>query len=492
MNHRQKEVQQAFLNDEKAVLKQLEENYQNALMEIDDKIANLLGRDDANMQNVIYQVDYQKALRSQVQGILDQLHANEFTTVSEYLANAYNTGFIGTMYDIAGQGIPLIIPINQEQVVRAIQHETKLSDSLYEALGKDTKRLSKQIAGEISRGISNAATYEEMTRNIASFSNIPRNNAARIARTEAHRIQCQATADAQWKAKEKGADVVKQWDATMDGNTRDTHRMLDGQLRELEEPFEAGGWKVMQPGGFGDPGEDCNCRCALLQRARWALDESELDTLKERAAFHGLIVDDSKKYGHEKAKDFSDYKNKYSVAAKLEEHYNNALKIEPSITNDMKEIANKIDVDLYGLEYRIKSKESYLEKIQKNGYDYEVKDIIRYTFGTDDPNDYVPNVQSIVENLKQMGYNTIEVKNFWLNDSNPYNGINTTVIEHKGQKFEVQFHTKESFEAKQKMHTLYEKQRKLTDIYSPEYIDLTDQMFAIADSITIPEGIGGI
>lgn len=27
----------------------------------------------------------------------------------------------------------------------------------------------------------------------------------------------------------------------------------------------------MQPGDFGDPAEDCNCRCALLQRARWAL-----------------------------------------------------------------------------------------------------------------------------------------------------------------------------------------------------------------------------
>ena len=30
----------------------------------------------------------------------------------------------------------------------------------------------------------------------------------------------------------------------------------------------------MQPGGFGDPAEDCNCRCALLQRARWALGDA--------------------------------------------------------------------------------------------------------------------------------------------------------------------------------------------------------------------------
>ena len=77
--------------------------------------------------------------------------------------------------------------------------------------------------------------------------------------------------DACYKAKDKGADVVKQWDASLDGKTRDTHRQLDGQIRELDEPFEVAGKKAMQPGGFNDPAEDCNCRCALLQRARWEL-----------------------------------------------------------------------------------------------------------------------------------------------------------------------------------------------------------------------------
>lgn len=301
MNSRQKEVQQLFLDNEKAVLKKLEANYQDALFEIDDKIERLLARDDANLQNVIYQVEYQKSLKSQLQTILETLHNNEFETVSEYLTKSYEDGFLGTMYDLQGQGVSLVIPIDQEQVVVAIEHETKLSEGLYAALGKDTKRLSKQIASEISRGISNNATYGEMARNIASFSNIPKNNAARIARTEAHRIQCKATADAQWKAKEKGADVVKQWDASLDGKTRDTHRELDGQIRELDEPFEVAGMKAMQPGGFGIASEDCNCRCALLQRARWAL---ENDFTKWDQETGGLV--------EIKAKDYDDFKMKYA------------------------------------------------------------------------------------------------------------------------------------------------------------------------------------
>lgn len=271
MNKKQKEVQQTFLNNEKAVLKKLESNYKDALDEINNRIAILQSRDDADMQYVIYQIEYQKALKAQVQAILEQLQSKNFDTVSAYLTKSYEDGFIGTMYDLQGQGIPLVFPIDQEQVVAAIQHETKLSESLYSSLGKDTKVLSKQIAGEISRGISNASMYSEMARNIAGYAGISKNKAMRIARTEAHRIQCKATADAQWKAKEKGADVVKQWDASLDGKTRDTHRLLDGQIRELDEPFEVMGMTAMEPGGFGDPSEDCNCRCALLQRARWAL-----------------------------------------------------------------------------------------------------------------------------------------------------------------------------------------------------------------------------
>ena len=47
--------------------------------------------------------------------------------------------------------------------------------------------------------------------------------------------------------------------STFDGNTRDLHRLLDGQIREIDEPFEAGGVQVDAPGMFGDPAEDCNC-----------------------------------------------------------------------------------------------------------------------------------------------------------------------------------------------------------------------------------------
>lgn len=102
------------------------------------------------------------------------------------------------------------------------------------------------------------------------------------------------------RAKANGADVVKEWDSTMDSRTRDTHVELDGQIRELEEPFEIGGMKAMYPHGFGIASEDINCRCAVLERARWAIEDSNLTK-----NIDGDIVE------FKNVKDYQDYKQKY-------------------------------------------------------------------------------------------------------------------------------------------------------------------------------------
>ena len=121
----------------------------------------------------------------------------------------------------------------------------------------------------------------------------------------AGRVQEQANFDAANKAKVAGADVVKQWSAVLDGKTRDTHRELDHQIREMDKPFETHGKKAMYPHDFGDPAEDCNCRCTLLTRARAAMDKDELAVMQKRAEFFGLDKTDS----------FAEFKEKYLKAA---------------------------------------------------------------------------------------------------------------------------------------------------------------------------------
>lgn len=115
MNKQQKEVLQAQLDSEKEVLKQLEKQYQAALNDINRKIRIL--QSDEMTQSKIYQLEYQKALKKQVEAILEKLHSNEYSTIQEYLSACYTDAFVGTMYDLSGQGIPLIMPIDQEAAV---------------------------------------------------------------------------------------------------------------------------------------------------------------------------------------------------------------------------------------------------------------------------------------------------------------------------------------------------------------------------------------
>lgn len=301
MNKQQKEVLQAQLDSEKEVLKQLEKQYQAALNDINRKIRIL--QSDEMTQSKIYQLEYQKALKKQVEAILEKLHSNEYSTIQEYLSACYTDAFVGTMYDLSGQGIPLIMPIDQEAAVRAIMLESKVSEDLYSALGVDVDTLKQSISAEVARGIASGMSYADIARNISNVSKAPLSRAKTIARTEGHRIQQASTKDAQQFARSKGADVVKQWDATLDGKTRDSHRMVDGEIRELDEKFSNG---LDYPGDpKGPAAEVVNCRCVSLSRARWALDVDELKTLQDRAAYFGL----------DKSANFKDFKKKYLKAA---------------------------------------------------------------------------------------------------------------------------------------------------------------------------------
>lgn len=406
MNRWEKEVQQSLLDSEESALKELEAQYARALKDINEKVKgfqadiDLLdealsqdGLDDATRallqsqkRSKVYQQQYQKALQGQVSGILDKLHGDNYATIDKYLKGCYEDGYIGTMYDISRQGVPVIAPIDQAAAVKAILTDSKVSNGLYNALGVDVAKLKKTITQEISRGIASSLPYREIARNIGNVSGAPLSRAKTIARTEGHRIQQMSTVDAQQAAKAKGADVVKQWDAALDGRTRESHRRVDGEIRELDEKFSNG---LMFPGDpSGSAAEVVNCRCTSNTRARWALGEEELQTLKDRAEYFGL----------DKTKNFEEYKQKFLTSAesvssspittkpkkeyltekKLGQKIDDISKQQASLissykdTDDFLKNASAFDVDSYNalekqkLEYQAKLDAKAIAKQKKN------------------------------------------------------------------------------------------------------------------------------
>ena len=308
MNNVEKTITKAQLKLEQMALKELKKSYEKAKHDIEIQISALNSRKDMqNLQSIIYQKKYQEILLKQIEGVIDDLNKGQYETLQDFFEGAYATGYIGSMYDLHNQGIPLVIPIDPKKMVTAVMTDSKLSKNYYQSriLPENLSTLKRNVRQELTRGIASGKTWIEVAYQVASGMNSPFNramrDAMRIVRTEGHRINQQGFLDASHEAKDKGADVVKQWDSTLDGNTRPAHRIADGQIKELDEPFIVDGEKMDAPSIGGSARNVCNCRCQLLQRAKWALDESELKTLQDRASFFGL----------DKSQDFEDFKKKY-------------------------------------------------------------------------------------------------------------------------------------------------------------------------------------
>lgn len=141
----------------------------------------------------------------------------------------------------------------------------------------------------------------------------------------------------------------------------------------------------------------------------------------------------------------------------------------PQITRDIVSVIKDSGGKVAGLDFRLKSLASLQRKIDTEimaGMSKEqaiasIRDVIRYTAILDKQR-FVEQYRKIQESLKQQGYFTTVVKNTWKSNS-AYKGVNTFVsafIEKDNVIFELQYHTKQSFELKNgKLHELYEKFR---------------------------------
>ena len=152
------------------------------------------------------------------------------------------------------------------------------------------------------------------------------------------------------------------------------------------------------------------------------------------------------------------------------------------------------DRHLIGFEHRLKSRDRIKEKVYdginllKHSPEEAVSlvpDMIRYTFQYRESR-YTQGVWTDVERLKGEGFKMDKFKNYWSDDQ--YKGVNSTWIEpDTGQRFEVQFHTRISFEAKQLTHTAYERIRsKQADAFE----DLVLEAFQrkVTADVPVPPG----
>jgi hypothetical protein len=174
---------------------------------------------------------------------------------------------------------------------------------------------------------------------------------------------------------------------------------------------------------------------------------------------------------------------------------------EPAITADLCYIEhrNPSGGHLVGLEHRLKGDQRLKEKIAdaaKNELGsstsdvVQISDAVRYTFCFDRAS-YVEGYGYVSQRLEALGYQMVYSKNRWLGDPQ-YKGVNTRWENPDGARFEVQFHTPESFHAKEQLtHRSYQRLRSP----GPDRLErqhLVDYQRAICSALPEPADISAI
>ena len=100
-----------------------------------------------------------------------------------------------------------------------------------------------------------------MNRSANSVAEKNRNSASMHSNGMGTDAENKARLDGMYRASDIGVKVQKQWRATLDNRTRDSHRMLDSETIDLDDTFDNGLKYPREPGGALS--EICNCRCRL-------------------------------------------------------------------------------------------------------------------------------------------------------------------------------------------------------------------------------------
>jgi hypothetical protein len=139
--------------------------------------------------------------------------------------------------------------------------------SIHDVTREDATKIINKVMQEAEmQGLSEAQTMQELSRQVPqSMTKIATWRAQRIARTESHSAANWSSLE---EAKPLANDLVKVWGAFIDSDTRSSHVAADGQVRELDQPFDVGGFQLMTPSDPDAPmsaaGEVINCRCTIL------------------------------------------------------------------------------------------------------------------------------------------------------------------------------------------------------------------------------------
>lgn len=183
---------------------------------------------------------------------------NVFRHAMNYTASDISDHFKGaisfTLYD--KQTIEYMIKAD-----RKLLPEWKINEQ------KDYTWNASRVQNEVTQGIVQGESITKIAKRLCE--ELATSNAKKMnmfARTAVTAARSEGQIARMKEAQDKGIKIQKQWMTAGDDRVREAHEDIDGEVRDLDEPFETSAGDIMYPGDPDAPPELVyNCRCDLFE-----------------------------------------------------------------------------------------------------------------------------------------------------------------------------------------------------------------------------------
>lgn len=129
----------------------------------------------------------------------------------------------------------------------------------------------RKIQSAVLQGVLQGESPYQIADRLRSVAEMNYHASVRYARTMTTSAQNAGRYESFHRADKLGVDLTLEWQATLDGRTRHTHRLLHGMRTTVDKPFVVDGVKIMYPAQSSGAGASdipqaliWNCRCTIL------------------------------------------------------------------------------------------------------------------------------------------------------------------------------------------------------------------------------------
>ena len=262
---RKQELQNLSNKNLKAMDKELFKFYKKTLRELKKEVKEYMKEYESLTFSQQMSVNRKRELLNKVEDILSKTSKEEQLSIRNFLKREAKDGYLGVFYDLESKlSVGIEFAMINEKYIEALVNKKIKGKTFSKRLYKNREKIARSIKSELQNDAILGKGYRYVAKGLSEKTEANYRQSLRIARTEGHRVQTEATQRGYEEAEELGIDMKKKWMSTLDDRTRDTHAHLDGQIVNVDETFISNGYEAYGPGMFGVAEEDIHCRCTTV------------------------------------------------------------------------------------------------------------------------------------------------------------------------------------------------------------------------------------